>query len=306
MVATVNFDYMTTSNAPGTFLVHSTGFVQGVFVDDPTTRNWLKGGVVSVNETIPMYGGLAINTQTQPSPVAGGPVTNQGPIVSRATNVTLGAALSVTGFTVFNQAYGMISSPQSPVPLAGSNYQIMFFDLGSNARIPVNCASTLASLEGGSTGQQVSWDFVGQQLIPFVASYNAVAAGGITSATYTSATGALALTFSTAPLGASIGANANGVFLNVQGLTGTGVAPLNGNLPITGTGTAGTVVTVQAPSGLGALTIVTSGATLTAGGGALNVKLLEIQVGNNMTVNYSAATNSATWNFNGNVAVIQI
>lgn len=304
MVATVSFDYMTTTNAPGTFLVQSTGFVQGVFVDDPTTRNWLKGGVVSVNETVPMYGGLAINAQTLPSPTAGGPVTNQGAIISRATNVTKGAALAVTGFTVFNQAYGMISTPASPVPLAGSNYQIMYFDLLSNARIPVNCASTLASLEGGSVGQPVSWDFVGQQLIPFVAAYNAVAAGGITAATYNTSTGALVLTFSTAPLGAGIGAAADGVFINVQGLTGTGVAPLNGNFPITGTATAGTVVTVQAPAGLGSLTITASGATLSAGGGALPVQLLEIQVGNNMTVVVNG--NLATWNFNGNIAIIQI
>jgi hypothetical protein len=304
MVATVSFDYMTTTNAPGTFLVQSTGFVQGVFVDDPTTRNWLKGGVVSTNETIPMFGGLAINAQTLPSPVTGGPVTNQGAIISRATNVTAGAALAVTGFTVFNQAYGMISTPLSPVPLAGSNYQIMYFDLGSNARIPVACAATLATLEGNSVRQQVSWDFVGQQLIPFVAAYNAVAAGGITAATYTSATGALVLTFATAPLGAGVGASADGVFLNIAGLTGTGVAPLNGNFPITGTGTSGTVITLQAPPGLGALTIVTTGATLSAGGGALPVQLLEIQVGNNMTVNVNG--NLVTWNFNGNIAIIQI
>jgi hypothetical protein len=306
MVATLNFDYMTTTNAPGTFLVQSTGFVQGVYQDDPTTRNWLKGGIVSTNETIPMYGGLAINAQTLPSIAANPTVPEQGAIISRATNVTKNAALSVTGFTVFNQAYGMISTPASPVPLAGSNYQVMYFDLGTNARIPVACAPTLASLEGGSTGQAVSWDFVGQQLIPFVAAYSAVAAGGITSATYTNATGALSFTFSAAPFGAGIGAGANGVFINVQGLTGAGVAPLNGNFPITGTASAGTVVTVQAPAGLGNLTLVTSGATLAAGGGALNVDILEIRVGNNMTVVFNTATNTASWNFNGTVAIIQI
>ena len=48
------------------------------------------------------------------------------------------------------------------------------------------------------------------------------------------------------------------------------------------------------------------GGQVDAGGGALNVKVLDIQVGNSMTVNYDPVTGFATWNRNGSTAIILI
>jgi hypothetical protein len=77
------------------------------------------------------------------------------------------------------------------------------------------------------------------------------ASASVASATYNSATGNLALTFSTAPFGASVGSILNGAQVTVSGLTGTGsVASLNGTWVITSTGSSGTVINLGAPAAL--------------------------------------------------------
>ena len=303
MVANLAFNYMSQTNGAGAFNVSSVGYVQGLAIEDPVSRYSLAGGVLSQSETLPMWGGVGINEVTLPNTGTNAPDSTQGGVISRATNIsTTGAAASLTGFSAFNQAYGMAITPQSPVPLAGSGMQVNFYRLGSGVRIPVAAASTLA-LSGNPVTQQVSWDFVNQQLIPYVAAY---ASASVQSAIYTSSTGVIALTFATAPLGAGIGSSANGVYLSISGLAGTGVTPLNGDWPITGTASSGTVVSVQGPAGLGALTITGSTGTLAAGGGALPVKVLELLTGNSLVVSYSSTTGYATWNYTGSVAVILI
>lgn len=307
MSANIPFNWQATTVAAGSFYTQSGGFVQGMAMDDPANMFNLAGGIVSPNETIAMYGGLAINDLTLPYtgslPLPLGPL---GSYVARATNVTANTTLSVTGFTVFNQAYHGTITPQGNVPLFASSNSINYYRLGSNMRVPVACSSALTANEGLSTNQQVSWDFANQQLIPFVAAWAAVAAGGIASATYTSSTGILSLTFSTAPFGAGVASTNNGVYITVGGLTGTGNgAQLNGTWPITSTGTSGTVINVQVPTGLGAITVTTTGGTLAAGGGALNVRLLEVLIGGCFTVPPILSANSfVNWNTNGNAALI--
>ena len=306
MVATVGFNYLPTTNAAGTFNATSVGGVQGMFIDDPAVRYQQKGGTLASTETLPLWGGVGINVTVLPNTGTNPPDGTQGGLITRATNVTAGAAGQLIGFSVNNQNYAAVNTPQSPVPLTPSYGFVTYFMLGTNARLYVAVASTLTSLEGGSVGQQVSWDFVNQQLIPYIAAYNAVTAGGITGATYTSSTGILSLTFSAAPFGAGIGATANGVYINIAGITQTGTAVVNGSFPITSTASAGTVVNVQTAAGAGASTLTATSATLAAGGGALNVKVEEILVGNSMTVTYNASTNNATWNYTGSVALIVI
>src|SRR6516164_9655521 len=119
MTATLNANYMPTTTAVGTFNVTSVGYVQGEFIDDPAIRYQLAGGVLSQSETLPMWGGVGINETTTPNTGANPPDGTQGGIISRATSVTAGAAGQLTGFSVFNQAYGMVITAQSPVPLAG-------------------------------------------------------------------------------------------------------------------------------------------------------------------------------------------
>lgn len=307
MPATLPFNWQNTTNAAGSFYSQSGGFVQGFAMDDPANMFNLTGGAVSPNETICMYGGIAINDVTLPNTGSNPPIAPLGPYLTRATNVTANTAGSVTGFTVFNQAHSGLITPQNNVPLFPSYANLNYYRLGSNMRIPVACSASMSSNEGASINQQVSWDFANQQLIPYVAAWAAVAASGISSATYTSSTGILSMTFGTAPFGAGVASTNNGVFITIGGLTGTGVAALNGTWPITSTGTSGTVINVQAPSGLGTLSITASGGTLAAGGGALNVRLIEVLVGGCFTVPpVLSATTFVNYNTNGNAALILI
>ena len=86
------------------------------------------------------------------------------------------------------------------------------------------------------------------------------ASASVASATYNSPTGNLALTFSTAPFGVSVGSTLNGAQVRVSGLTGTGsVASLNGTWVITSTGSSGTVINLGAPAALTATITSASG-----------------------------------------------
>ena len=300
MTASIPFNYMTTTNGAGAFNTVSTGYVQGFFLDDPATRNELASGVLSTSETIPMWGGVAINETVTPNTGTNPPDGTQGGIISRATNVTANASGSVTGFSVFNQAYGMAITAQSPVPLAASGMQVNFFRLGSGARIVVAASSALTS--GGTINAQVSWDFVNQQLIPYQAAYTSAS---VQSATYTSGTGVLAVTFASAPAGAS---PTVGAYFSISGMTtSAGNASLvNGDFALVSSGSAGAVLNFNIGAGLGTITINSGTGTLAAGGGALNVKVLELLTTNAMTVVYNATTGFTTWNYNGSVAVILI
>lgn len=308
MTASIPFNPTQTTNALGSFGVDWSGFIAGTAYADPSARYRLAGGLVASTETYPMWGGLAISEATpntvysQSSPA---PISVLGTIISRATAIgSLGVAGSLTGFSVFDQNYAMINTPQSPVPLAASLMQVNFYRLGSNARIALPYNPAL-SLNGNIITQSLSWDFVNQQLTPYLAAW---ASEAITSATYTSSTGIIALTFGTAPFGASIGSGANGVYINLSGLTTSAGAAsaVNGTFPVTGTGSSGTVVSVQGAIGLGTITINGSTGTLAAGGGVAPVKVLDYDAGHSMVVVYNIATGAATWNRSGYAALVQI
>jgi hypothetical protein len=294
MVANITFNPLVTTNGAGSFNTQSNGYIQGQAMDDPATRYRLAGGVLASSETIPMWGGVGISETT--SPVSGGPTNGEtGGNITRATTQAAHTAGQLTGFSVFDQDHSMINTPQSPVPLAGSGMGVNFYRLGSNARIAVAIDEALVDLEGNVITQQVSWDFVNQRLIPFVGTLT------ISSGTYDSATGAVVLTMS-API--TFG---EGDALILSSLTGTGAyASLNGTFTADA-GTAGSTVKFTAPSGLGAAAI--TGGSLTLGSGAssaLPCKILNVNIGNSMVVDYDSVTGFATWNRSGSAAVIQI
>lgn len=293
MSANIPFNYMPTTVAAGTFNAQSVGWVQGSFVPDPAIRNSLASGVLATTETIPMWGGVAINETVTPNGTGLVPDGVLGGLITRATNVTANAAGSITGFSVFDQAYGMAITPQSPVPLAASSMQVNFFRLGSNAQIIVACDPSLASLETGTVNAQVSWDFGLQRLAPFVAAYPA---NVITAASWANTSGGQATLTTTTNHGVAVG----------DDFTVTGITPAayNGTFTaITGTATNSLVYALPLASTPGAGSAF---GTLVAGGGALNVKVLEIQTTGCMVVSYNPATGYATWNYNGCVAKILI
>ena len=295
MSAQISFNPVLTTNAAGSFNVSSQGYIQGTALNDPSVRNFLAGGTLDTAETLPMWGGVGIS-ENIPSATSianiGGAL---GGSIVRATSLTQTAAKGLNGFSVFDQNHAMVTSPQSPVPLAGSSMMVNYYRLGSGARIAVACDPLLASLEGGIVGQQVSWDFTNQLLIPYEAS-----AFTISSGTYVTGTGVISLVLS-----ASSNFSAGDAAI-LSSLTGTGAfATLNGTWTVLTA--VGTAVTLQGPVGAGAATI--TGGSLTLGSGtasALPVKVLDIQVGNSMTITYDPVANTASWNRAGTVAVIQL
>lgn len=281
----LSFNPMLTTNALGSFGVEWTGGFQGTALADPAVRFQLAGGILATSETLDMYGGIAIS-ENIPSPGVAVPSPTLGGLIKRATTLA-----QVTGFSVFDQNYAAINTPQSPVPLSAGGQMVNFYRFGTNARIWLNADPALVDLETGLISQQVSWDFNAQQLVPYAAGYNAATP---ISQTYTSATGILALTFSAAP------GPVAGDQVSISGWT---PAELNGSWSIASTASAGAVLNLQLPTGLGSLS--PTGGQLDAGGGALGIRgVLRMEVGNSMTVDYDPNTGFATWNRSGTAALV--
>lgn len=297
MVATVSFNPGITTNAAGSFNVSSVGLIQGTAYDSPNTRFDLAGGILATTETLPMWGGVGV-TELIPG-ASGGPSVTLGGVIARATALTGSTAL--TGFSVFDQAYGMFNTPQSPVPLAGSSMSVNFYRLGSSARIAVKCDPSLQSLIGGIITPQVSWDFNDQLLQPYDASTATIAASS--TVTWANTSGGQ-LTFPVANWTGAFQPVA-GDILNVSGATNSGTggtAVINKSFVVVSA--TSTQVILAAPAAAGVYGTIGGSPVLNFGTGALNVKVLEVQVGNCMTVEYDPITGFATWNRNGTCAVI--
>src|ERR1700740_2095431 len=117
----IAFNPFLTSVASNTFDgASAAGVVQGTAYPDPAIRYKLAGGVLVSTETLPMWGGVGLFTDIPGA--SGGPFVGQGPLVGRATTLS-GGSKPLNAFSVFDQAYGMVNSPQSPVPLAGVGFQ---------------------------------------------------------------------------------------------------------------------------------------------------------------------------------------
>ncbi|HET8686496.1 MAG TPA: hypothetical protein VFM18_07505, partial [Methanosarcina sp.] len=149
-VPNLPFNPALTSNAAGSFSAQSVGYIQGVALDDPATRFALTSGVLATTETLPMWGGIALKEFI---PASG---TYLGSNVARATTNA-----EIKGFSVYNQAGAMLTTPQSQAPVALGGGAVNFYRLGSKARIAVAIDATLAAtLVNGTTliDAQVSWD----------------------------------------------------------------------------------------------------------------------------------------------------
>lgn len=303
-MAGVTINPALTTTAAGTFGVQWDGLIQGMAMPDPAARYSLATGFLNSLAPLPMWGGVAISELVPVFP-ASPPLTPdvalQGQI-DRATNIsTVGATLSLTGFSTFDQAYGMVNSPQSPVPLGYQTGQVLFYRLGSGIRLTVQCSPVLISAEGLIITNQVSWDWQAQMLVPFIAAY---AANAITAAVF-AATGGGQVTFTTtSPHGVAVGdtfeiddipagapflpAGYKGQYNAIAGTTGS---TLVGQKVINQSVNPGAYV---------------SGGQLDAGGGAIPVRVLKVQPTGCMVVSYDPVTGFATWNRNGAAAVILI
>lgn len=273
-----------TTNARGTFGTSWQGLMQGTAYDDPATRNALSGGRLITSAALPMWGGVGITEAIAANPLIA--TARMGNSITRATLLT--GALALTGFSVFDQNHSALVSPQSTVPLVPAGGTMNFYRLGSGARIAVKCDPALVSLYDDIITSQVSWDFNGQKLIPYTAAY---AANVITNATWSA--GEITFTTTTAH-GLSVGS-----VISISGFVPT---TYNGVYTCL-SGTASSTIKVAKTSDPG--TDTTQG-QLDAGGGALACKVLDIQAGNSLTVDYDTTTGFATFNASGTAAVILI
>ncbi len=248
MSGNISFNPNVTTVAAGTFNISSEGYIQGTALNDPAVRNELAGGTVALTESSPMWGGIAITENVPQAGIAG----TVGGTVKRATT-----GAGITGFTVFDQAHGMINFPQSPVPLAAPGMQVNFYRIGSNARIAVAASQTLLGLDGTPITSQVAWDYENEQLVPYVSttvsSGTYASAATISAGTYTPSSGAVSLTTNAAH-GLVVGDS-----FTLSGMTGTGsYATLDGTFTATA-GTTGSTLNF----------IVAAGLTMTITGGNL-------------------------------------
>ena len=296
MTASIAYNPYTTTNALGSFNIQSTGFVQGMMLDDPAIRNSLAGGVLSTTETIPMWGGVGIYELIAGNATSGylgspsGPGSPLGGQVGRATAASGGKAL--TGWSVFNQAHGMINDPTNPVPLSASGMQVNFFRLGSGARIAVKADAALAAYAGVDLiTQSVAWDYVNQLLIPVSGSISVT-----TGNTYNSTTGVVTLNLASSP-GIDPGDS-----VTVASLTGTGSSNAIGTFTAIA-GTTGTVLKYEIATSL-SVTISDSSGTITTGPALVGPKLLEVNTSGSMVVDWDGT--HATWDRSGTTAIILI
>lgn len=278
MVSNVSYNPYATTRAHDSFSVTSEGVTQGVAMDDPTVRNLLAGGYVSVDETLPMWGGLAIQELIGLRPGAG----VRGNELKRATNVG-----EITGFTVYNQAHHLITFPSSPAPSGGAGMSMHFYRLGSKARIPLKASAALVNDAGELITTQVSYDFEAGHVVPYMANAvsvtaDAAYASGVVTVTTASAHGLV-----------------TGAYATLTGFVPDGY---NGTFLITVT--SDTTFTYELATDPGAQT---TGGTVTAGGGALPVRVLQVYTGNARVVEYDDTLNITRWNNagdNDSVAVL--
>jgi hypothetical protein len=194
----IAFNPYVQTNAPGMFTIESDGLIVGTAFPDPAARFALAGGWLATAETLPMYGGIAINESIPSEPAPGGasPILPLGPLggsIARATTLAAGAG-TTTGFSVFDQNYAAVNNPQSPVPQVGNGGLVNFYRLGSGARVALAIDPALITLQGGLITQQVSWDFSVQRIIAFATNALAVKILAVKSAgcmvpTYNAGTG---------------------------------------------------------------------------------------------------------------------
>lgn len=279
-----------TTNKPNSFSIQSDGYIQGMSMPDPSARNWLCGGNYQAGQTKPIWGGVGISENIAAS-------AQTGNTIAYATLIA-----NLTGFTVFDQARSMVTSPQSPVPLAAPGQTVSYYRFGSNARIPLAIDPSLISLSGGLITQQVSWDFNNQRIVAYDAATPTISVTSMTATTVgTVATIAIVT-------GAASNVGAVGDAINISGATNAGTGGnsiVNGNFIVTAF-TDNQHFSIQIPvSGAGVITTIAGTILLNQGIGALPVEILDIQVGNSMIVLYNPAT-GATWNYSGTAALVKL
>jgi hypothetical protein len=290
-----------TYSATGTFGVQSSGYMQGMTQDDPVTRYALAQGNLSLSETFPMWGGLAIQELI---PLA---VANQslGPVIARATTLA-----TTTGFSVFDQNFAAVQVPgSSQVPLTNLGGSVMFYRLGSRARLAVAIDSAFAaSIQGGQIAPQATWDFANGRVEAYNATPGTVAITSITP-TFVAATPGVPSYYNMVVVaGANTQVTGVGDVFSISGATNTGTggaAAVNGSFPVSAF-TSNTSFSFQIPALTGYVGTVAGTILMDKPGALLPAKIIGVNIGNSKIVSYNAVTGAAVWTPGQSCAIIQI
>lgn len=188
---TIPFIPYTQTNAPGSFAIQSDGLICGAMLPDPARLFALAGGILDASETLPMWGGIAIQELIPTDNPVTQPLTQLGGHIKRATTPA-----TTTGFSVYDQNYAAINSPSSPVPQTSNYGLVNFFRLGSGQRIALEIDPALVTLYNSPIVQPVSWDFSAQRIIAFATTaiplkVLTIVSANCMAAVYNAGTGAL-------------------------------------------------------------------------------------------------------------------
>jgi hypothetical protein len=176
-----------------------------------------------------------------------------------------------------------------------------YYRIGSFARIAVACDPSLVSLQNGIITPNVSWDFTNNVLQPYDASTPTYS---ITSMTWNSTLGGQMVVV--AAVATLVGAVGDIVTISGATNAGTGgAAVVNGSFVVVAF-TDNQHFTLANAQSAGVVGAIAGTILANAGVGALNVKVLDVAIGNSMTVVYNPTTGFATWNRTGSCALIQI
>lgn len=137
MPASITIQPMATTTAAGLFSTNSAGFTQGDAQDDPAVKFALSGGVLSASATTPIWGGLPIQEFSTAGATGSFGQVQPGTNTLGSTIALATASAAPTGISVYNQAFGGITTPQSTAPLYSAGMSVNFYRFGSGARIPL-------------------------------------------------------------------------------------------------------------------------------------------------------------------------
>lgn len=143
--------YKTMGSMGGLFNVSSRGFTQGDAQDDPAVRLQLCSGFIPDDVDSPLYAGMGVLECLAPADSVTG------------SNITLATATRCNAFTVINQAFHGITTPNNPVPQFLPGGSVHYYRIGSQARIPLPISQDVAAMaqDGGPVDADgFVWDLV--------------------------------------------------------------------------------------------------------------------------------------------------
>jgi len=157
MSANISFNPMATTNATGLFNTNSNGYTQGDALDDPAIKFKLASGIYAAANTTPIWGGMPM-TETVAS-ITTSSVPGTGILGTQLLAAT-STQTDISCFCVVNQAFGGLTSPQSPAQTYSPGMSVNFYRTGSGARIPLRLnPAAIAAIEGGAVNVQFYWNW---------------------------------------------------------------------------------------------------------------------------------------------------